>query len=100
MYHADRSPNVSGNIHSKTGIRDSATDITITSSVVNFRHDRWRKKSVTTALASGTAFKIPQILSWNTIGNNDTPGYLFDIERYPEYCPKGTWILMSLCIEK
>lgn len=100
VYHADRSLNVSGNIHGKTGVSDSATDINITSSVVNFRHDRWRKKSVVSSLASGTAFKIPQILSWNTIANNDTPGYLFDIERYPEYCPKGTWILMSLCIEK
>jgi hypothetical protein len=100
VYHADRSLGVSGNIHGKTGVSDSATEITITSSVVNFRHDRWRKKSVVSSLASGTAFKIPTILSWNTIGNNDTPGYLFDVERYPEYWPKGTWILMSLCIEK
>lgn len=76
VYHADRSLNVSGNIHGRTGSRDSATDITITSSVVNFRHDRWRKKQVVSSLASGTAFKIPQILSWNTIGNNDTSGYL------------------------
>lgn len=100
VYHADRSLNVSGNIHGKTGFSDSATDITVTASVVNFRHDRWRKKSVVSSLASGTAFKIPTILSWNTIANNDTPGYLFDVERYPEYSPKGTWILMSLCIEK
>lgn len=100
VYHADRSLNVSGNIHGKTNHIDSTTNITITSSVVNFRHDRWRKKSVVSSLASGTAFNIPTILSWNTISNNDTPGYLFDIERYPEYGPKGTWILMSLCIEK
>lgn len=100
VHHADKSLNISGNVHGKAGSVDSSMDITVTSSVVNFRHDRWRKKSVTTALASGTAFRIPTILSWNTIGNNDTPGYLFDVERYPEYSPKGTWILMSLSIEK
>lgn len=100
VYHADRSLNVSGNIHGKASGSDSACRITITSSVVNFRHDRWRKKSVVSSLAIGTSFKIPTILSWNTIGNNDTPGYLFDVEKYPEYSPKGTWILMSLCIEK
>ena len=100
VYHADRSLNVSGNVHGKTGMSDPAAGITVTASVVNFRHDRWRKKSVVSSLTTGTAFKIPTILSWNTIANNDTPGYLFDVERYPEYCPKGTWILMSLCIEK
>ncbi len=101
VHHADKSLNVSGNIHGKTDLGLSVDSVSITSAVVNFRHDRWRKKSVVSSLASGTAFKIPTILSWNTIGNNnDTPGYLFDIERYPEYSPKGSWILMSLCIEK
>ncbi len=100
VFHADKSLGVSGNIHGKTLSNDPTTEITVTSSVVNFKHDRWRKKSITTSLASGTAFKIPTILSWSTIGNNDTPGYQFDIERYPEYSPKGSWILMSLCIEK
>lgn len=101
VHHADKSLSVSGNIHGKTGLGLSVDSVSITSAVVNFRHDRWRKKSVVSSLASGTAFKIPTILSWNTIGNNnDTPGYLFDIERYPEYSPKGSWILMSLCIEK
>ena len=100
VYHADRSLNVSGNIHGKTGKSESCPDnITVTSSVVNFRHDRWRKKAVVSSLSSGTAFRIPTILSWNTIGNNDTPGYLFNVEKYPEYCPKGSWILMSLCVE-
>ncbi|CAN0566539.1 unnamed protein product, partial [Ectocarpus sp. 12 AP-2014] len=101
VYHADRSLNVSANIHGKTNKSDcSVRNITVTASVVNFRHDRWRKKKVSASLSSGTAFEIPTILSSNTIGNNDTHGYLFDIERYPEYSPKGTWILMSLCIEK
>lgn len=100
VYHADRSLNASGNIHGKTNKSDPSVNITVTASVVNFRHDRWRKKNVLASLSSGTAFKIPTILSSNTIGNNDTHGYLFDIERYPEYSPKGTWILMSLCIEK
>ncbi|CAM9090259.1 unnamed protein product [Ectocarpus sp. 12 AP-2014] len=124
VYHADRSINVGVNIHGRTAASFSSplsssssssspspsvllspsstapTDVTITSSVVNFRHDRWRKKSVTASLVGGTAVKIPTILSWNTIGNNDTPGYLFDIDKYPEYCPKGSWILMSLCLEK
>lgn len=98
--HADKSLNVSGNIHAKTACNDDSKEVTITSSVVNFRHDRWRKKSVLTSLVSGTTFKIPTILSWNTIGNNDTPGYLFDVDKYPEYCPTGSWILMSICIEK
>lgn len=100
VFHADRSLNVSGNIHGKTNKSDSSVNITVTASVVNFRHDRWRKKNVLASLSGGTAFEIPTILSSNTIGNNDTQGYLFDIERYPEYSPKGTWILMSLCIEK
>lgn len=107
VYHADRSLNVSGKIHGKstatavTSGGGCGVNVSITSSVVNFRHDRWRKKSVVSCLASGAAFKIPQILSWNTIGNNnDTPGYLFNIDKYPGYCPNGSWILMSLCIEK
>lgn len=104
VYHADKSINVSGNTHGRsTGTSTSSpstAEITVTSSVVNFRHDRWRKKSTVSLLTSGTAFRIPNILSWNTIGNNDTPGYLFDIEQYPEYSSSGTWILMPICIEK
>lgn len=106
VYHADKSINVNGNIHGRsasisTSLSSAAPDkITVTSSVVNFRHDRWRKKSIVSSLTGGTGFRIPNILSWNTIGNNDTPGYLFDIEKYPEYSSKGSWILMSICIEK
>ena len=100
VYHADKSLNISGNIHGKVGLDDSSVKMTVTTSVVNFRHDRWRKKSVTTDLVAGRTFVLPTILSWNTISNSDTPGYLFDLERYPEYCPNGSWIMMSLCMEK
>lgn len=104
VYHADRSINVSGNIHGRSMCTStsspSVADSRATSSVVNFRHDRWRKKATVLSLTGGTAFRIPNILSWNTIGNNETPGYLFDIEQYPEYSFNGTWILMSICIEK
>lgn len=104
VYHADKYISVSGNIHGRSigtnTSSPSATDITVTSSVVNFRHDRWRKKATSSSLIGGTSFRIPNILSWNAIENNDTPGYLFDIEKYPEYSSNGSWILMSICIEK
>ncbi|CAM9209780.1 unnamed protein product [Pylaiella littoralis] len=99
VFHADKSINVAGNIHGKS-VGGACEQVTITSSVVNFRHDRWRKKAVVSPLTGGTAFRITNILSWNTIGNNDTPGYLFDIEQYPEYSPNGSWILLCICIER
>lgn len=71
-------------------------------SIVNFRHDRWKKTSVTVSLKTNPCeFEITNILSCNAIeGSSGTStGYVFDVNKYPEYSENGTWLMMSLSIE-
>jgi hypothetical protein len=40
------------------------------------------------------------VLSWNSIENTDLScGYLYNLDKYPEFSPDGTWVMMSLSIE-
>lgn len=73
-------------------------DLRITVSIVNFKHDRWKKSSANVKLRSSGDFEIPNILSWNAIEGSTSSGYMFDIEKYPEYS-EGTWLLMYISVQ-
>lgn len=101
VYHSDKTINVRGTMHGRCIDTKSGQPVRITSSVVNFRHDRWRKKSIICTLKGGTDFVMNNILSWNTIENSDPlGGYLYNIDKYPDFSPDGTWVMMSLSIEQ
>ncbi len=99
VYHSDKSIGIKGTIHRKdqTPTND---DIRITSSVVNFKLNGWKKKSIDTKLKGGIDFDISHLLSWNTIENTElSGGYLFNLDKYPEYNSDGTWLMMSLVVD-
>lgn len=99
VYHSDKSICISGTIHSRSSVSD-ITDIRITSSIVNFKLNGWKKKSIDTKFNGGVDFDIPSILSWNTIENPGlSGGYLFNLGKYPDYHPEGTWLMMSLSVD-
>ncbi|CAN0368961.1 unnamed protein product, partial [Ectocarpus sp. 6 AP-2014] len=85
--HSDKCLGLYGRIHS--GVIDAVNEglVNITVSIVNFRHDRWKKARESLNLAKTSTFDIPNILSWNAIeGSSGTPsGYTFDLGKYPEY---------------
>lgn len=91
VHHSDKCLGLSGNIHN--GTIDSGNDgtVNITVSIVNFRHDRWKKARASMNLATASTFDIPNILSWNAIeGTSGTSsGYTFDLSKYPEYSGDG-----------
>lgn len=66
--------------------------VQVTVSVVNFRHARWNKGSVT--VNRGDDFEIPRIISLNTLKND---GYRFDPAVYPDY-KSGRCILLKIVI--
>lgn len=99
VFHSEKKINLRGMIHGRTLDVAPGGSIRITASVVNFRHDRWKKTAIVSDLSGGIDFEMNNILSLNTIENTDISGYLFDIEKYPEYSPNGEWILMSLSVE-
>lgn len=70
-------------------------------SIVNFRHDRWKKTSVSVKLANPCEFEITNILSCNAIegSSGNSTGYVFDVNKYPDYSETGSWLMMSLSIE-
>lgn len=76
-------------------------DVKFSVSIVNFRHDRWKKTSACVKLTPQCEFDIPNILSCNAIeGTSGTPtGYAFDIDKYPEYSEDGSWLMISVVIE-
>jgi len=101
VYHSDKMINLRGTIYGRSANTDSGGPVRITSSVVNFKHDRWRKKSTICNLRGGTEFDMNNILSCNSIENTDlSGGYLYNLGKYPEFCSNGTWIMMSLSVEK
>ena len=101
LFHLEKAIHINGTIHGKDIGYLPTGSVKITSSVVNFRHDRWKKTCVSTDLKGGVEFKMNSILSCGTIEHSDSSGgYLFDIEKYPEYSSNGSWILMCLSIEK
>lgn len=73
----------------------------ITASIINFRHDRWKKSTATINLlpTNGSEFQIPNMLSCNAIEGN-CGGYVFDVNKYPEYHDTGSSLMMSLSCEK
>lgn len=101
VFHSEKTINVRGTIHGRAIDTDSGGPVRITTSVVNFKHDRWRKRSTTCSLRGGTDFVMNNVLSWNSIENTDlSGGYLYNLEKYPEFSPDGTWVMMSLSVEK
>ena len=101
----------SNNRSSNTGSNNSGSNTTnsgtgsnrnicITSYIINFKHDRWKKTSisldVSDPLSTYYDFRIPNILSCNAIERScGTPtGYLFDITCYPEYVEQDAASLM------
>lgn len=80
---------------------DSYPNVKFSASIVNFRHDRWKKTSVSIKLTNPCEFEISNILSCNAIeGSSGTStGYVFDVNKYPDYSEKGSWLMMSLSIE-
>ena len=80
--------------------------VKVTISIVNFKHDRWKKTTTSVCMNSGVDFTVNNILSSNTIeGSKKTEciseysgGYLFDIEKYPDYV-EGSWMMIFFSIE-
>lgn len=75
--------------------------VKFSASIVNFRHDRWKKTSVVVKLTNPCEFDISNILSCNAIEGSSgaSTGYVFDISKYPDYSESGSWLMMSLSIE-
>lgn len=87
MRHSDKCLGITGNIHG-AGI-DGVINVTV--SIVNFRHDRWKKAKTAINMNVAPTFDIPNILSWHAIeGTQGTSsGYTFDLNKYPEYSGSG-----------
>lgn len=96
--HSDKCLGLRGNIHS--GIVEAGNEclVNITVSIVNFRHDRWKKARASMKMSTTSTFDIPNILSWNAIeGTSGTPsGYTFDLSKYPEYCGDGSNVSLMM----
>lgn len=91
VHHADKCLGLKGNIHSGTIETSADVNVNITVSIVNFRHDRWKKARASLNLSSTSMFDIPNILTWNAIeGASGTPsGYTFNLGKYPDYSDDG-----------
>lgn len=78
-------------------------NIVITTKFVNFVHERWKKSVVTGGLKTLREFEIPNMISCHSIdGSTASGGYLFDINKYPDYIDNGessSWLMMCLSIE-
>ena len=100
---SDKTIGLRGHITSRRVFEESeAQYISCSASIVNFRHDRWKKTSVSVKLTNPCEFEITNILSCNAIeGSSGTSstGYVFDVNKYPDYSEQGSWLMMSLSIE-
>lgn len=79
VYRADRSLGVSGNIHGKTGVSDSATEITITSSVV-----------CSQLPAGSVAEEVGRVVSCKRDGVQDTYHFVMEHDRKQRHA----WLLV------
>ncbi|CAM9103935.1 unnamed protein product, partial [Sphacelaria rigidula] len=81
--------------------KDEQVFVKFSASIVNFRHDRWKKTSVVVKLTNPCEFEIVNVLSCNAIeGSSGTStGYVFDVNKYPDYSEHGSWLMMSLSVE-
>ena len=110
IHYLERSISMTGRVISRsTGCgcvsSDSAPNkdqsVKITVSMVNFRHDRWKKSSEIVKLCSNFEFEISNILSRNAIEGSSTTatGYVFNIEKYPEYSEDGTSLMLCVSVD-
>ena len=99
---SDKTVGLRGHISQRHNADNSEPQVKFGASIVNFRHDRWKKTSVTVSLKTNPCeFEITNILSCNAIeGSSGTStGYVFDINKYPDYSDNGSWLMMSLSVE-
>lgn len=91
-----------GHITQRHSDSTEAQHVKCSASIVNFRHDRWKKTSVCVKLSNPCEFEITNILSCNAIegSSGNSTGYVFDVNKYPDYSEKGSWLMMSLSIEE
>lgn len=96
--YVDKSLRLKGTVITDDDDRD---DIIITTKFVNFRHDRWKKSTVRCKPKHKTYdFDMPNMLSWGSIEGPGAGGYMFDMAKYPDYVDNGTWLMMSMTIER
>jgi hypothetical protein len=73
--------------------RAGRQEVTVEASVVNFRHDKWKRSSVVVPLAGEAAdFRIPAAIATATL---DQEGYRFAPRAFPDY-QKGAHVLLRL----
>lgn len=93
----DKTICVTGSILSRNDREDDGKEnVKVTTSIVNFKHDRWKKTTVSVNLGNRD-FEIQNMISWNAIDSVDS-GYMFDIYKYPEYVV-GKWLMMYISVD-
>ncbi|CAN0177585.1 unnamed protein product, partial [Phaeothamnion confervicola] len=109
LSHSENSIHMYGRAHPDQNAVSSVNtraDVKVTSSIVNFKHDRWKKKASVVPLSHSkvSEFSLNNILTWSTVEKvkkneeADSSGYLFDIGYYPHY-RAGTWMMVLVSIE-
>ncbi len=90
LHNIDKCLSLDGNIYSDLASSDNM-DVNMTVSIVNFRHDRWKKSRTSFKLSNSSSFDIPNILSKSAIegASGNQSGYIFDLDKYPEYSGDG-----------
>lgn len=98
---SDKSIGLRGYVTQRHSSVAEPESVKISTSIVNFRHDRWKKTSVSVRLTNPCEFDISNILSCDAIEGSPgtSSGYVFDVNKYPDYSENGSWLMMSLSIE-
>lgn len=96
--HTDKCLGLSGSVHSDIVDSCNGGVLNITVSIVNFRHERWKKARYSLSPATGSTFDIPNVLSWNAIEgtSGSSSGYTFDLSKYPEYFEGGSNVSLMM----
>lgn len=92
VYHSEKCLGLKGYVHNSTSdCRTEGPTVNMTVSIVNFRHDRWKKARACVNLSTTSNFDVPNILSWNAIEGaaGTCSGYTFDLDKYPTYSGGG-----------
>ena len=93
----DKTICVKGSVLSRSeNSNDENKSVKVTTSIVNFKHDRWKKTTVSVNLKIHD-FEVPNMISWNAIDSQES-GYLFDIQKYPDYVV-GSWLMMYISVD-
>lgn len=94
----DKTICVTGSILGRNSKEDDGKEnVKVTTSIVNFKHDRWKKTTVSVNLLDRD-FEIQNMISWNAVDSSDS-GYMFDIYKYPEYIV-GKWLMMYISVDR